>query len=224
MKGLALIASLIVGLSAAPAFAQAKPTQTAPKPTAQPPKPAAPATQQPAPAPPSAQPAPTPPAQPPAPFPQGARIAYFNIQRVANESADGKASTARVQALMQKKQTEIADKGKALQANQQKLQTSGGVMSESARTQLEKEIERQQVEAQRMQQDAQAEVNELQQELQSEFQKKLFPIIQQVAQEKGLQMLLSQVDAGIVWADPGLDLTDEIVKKLDSGKPPTNKQ
>lgn len=215
MKALALAASLALGLSAAPAFAQARPP-------AQTPKPAAPTPQAPA-VPPAQTPAPTPAPQPPAPFPQGAKIAYFNIQRVANESADGKASTAKVQALMQKKQSDIAEKGKALQANQQKLQTSGGVMSEAARTQLEKEIERQQVEAQRAQQDAQSEVNELQQELQGEFQKKLFPIIQQVAQEKGLQMLLSQVDAGIVWADPGLDLTDEIVKKLDGAKP-TNKQ
>ncbi len=213
MKGLAIAASLAIGLSAAPAFAQAaKPAQT-------PPKPAAPLTP-----PPAQTPAPTPAPQPPAPFPQGAKIAYFNIQRVANESAEGKASTAKVQALMQKKQAEIAEKGKALQANQAKLQTSGGVMSEAARTQLEKEIERQQVEGQRLQQDAQSEVNEMQQELQNEFQKKLFPVIQQVAQEKGLQMLLSQVDAGIVWADPGLDLTDEIVKKLDGAKPATTKQ
>lgn len=218
MKPLVMIASLAAALSAAPAFAQANPAQAAPKPAAQAPKPAP----QP-PAAPAAQ-VPTPAPQPPAPFPQGAKIAYFNIQRVANESADGKASTAKVQALMQKKQAEIAEKGKALQANQQKLQTSGGVMSEAARTQLEKDIERQQVEAQRAQQDAQSEVNELQQELQAEFQKKLFPVIQQVAQEKGLQMLLSQVDAGIVWADPGLDLTDEIVKKLDGAKPATTKQ
>ncbi len=215
MKGLVLIASLAIALSAAPAFAQAaKPAQPAPKP-------ATPAGQQPAA--PAGTPVPTPPPQPPAPFPQGARIAYFNIQRVANESAEGKASTAKVQALMQKKQAEIADKGKALQANQQKLQTQSGVMSESARSQLEKDIERQQVEAQRAQQDAQQEVNELQQELQADFQKKLFPVVQQVAQEKGLQMLLSQVDAGIVWADPGLDLTDEIVKKLDANRT-TNKQ
>jgi hypothetical protein len=42
---------------------------------------------------------------------------------------------------MQKKQAEVAN---ALQASQQKLQTGGGVMSEVARAQLEKDIERQQ--------------------------------------------------------------------------------
>ena len=67
----------------------------------------------------------------------------MNLQAIAQMSADGKAAAAKVNALAQKKQTEGADKAKALQANQQKLQTSGSVMSDTARAQLEKEIERQ---------------------------------------------------------------------------------
>ena len=69
-------------------------------------------------------------------------------------------------------------------------------MSEAARAQLEKDIERQQREGERFQQDAQAEINELQQELQREFQKKILPLVQQVAKEKGLQILFSRADAG----------------------------
>ena len=71
---------------------------------------------------------------------------------------EGKAAVTRINTLIQKKQKEGEDKQKALQANQQKLQTSGGVMNEQARSQLEKEIERQQVDGQRFQQDAQAEI------------------------------------------------------------------
>jgi outer membrane protein len=95
-------------------------------------------------------------------------------------------------------------------------------LSEAARGQLEKEIERQNVEVQRFQQDAQAEINELQMQLQSEFQQKLTPVLDALAKEKGLQALFSAADAGLVWADPGLDLTTETIKKLDAattGKP-----
>lgn len=209
MRGVAIAASLTFVLSAAPVFAQAaQPAQ---------PKPAAPATQQP-----PAQPAPAvpaPAAQPPAPFPAGAKIAFINPQRVFQESAEGKTAVTRVNALIQKKQTEGQDKQKQLQANQQKLQTSSGVMNEAARSQLEKEIEKQQVEAQRFQQDAQAEINELQQEIQNEFIKKVQPIIEQVAKEKGLQLVFDLNNAGLAWGDPGLDLTTEVVKKLDGGKP-----
>src|SRR5262249_37411220 len=137
--------------------------------------------------PPAAPPAPAP--QPPAPFPQGAKIGFVDIQRVVNESTSGKASSAKVNALVQKKQAEGVEKNKQLQANQQKLQQSGGVLSDTARAQLEKEIERQQVEAQRFQQDAQQEINELTQELQNEFIQKVRPVLQQVATEKGLHAL-----------------------------------
>jgi len=69
-----------------------------------------------------------------------------------------------------------------------------------------------------MQQDAQAELNELQQDLQNDFQRKLMPVLEKMAQEKGLQFLFSGADAGLIWAEPGLDLTDEAVKRLDAAE------
>jgi len=215
MRGSAIAASLALSLTAmcaVPVFAQPAPAPT---------RPAQPAPAQPAPATPTQPPATQapPPVQPPAPFPAGAKVAYFNPQAVFQTSADGKAAVSRVNALIQKKQTENADKAKLLQGNQQKLQTSGSVMNEAARTQLEKEIERQTKDAERFQQDAQAEINELQQEVQNEFVKKLSPIIEQLANEKGLHMVFNAVESGIAWAAPGLDLTADVIKKLDAAKP-----
>jgi Skp family chaperone for outer membrane proteins len=205
MKGFALAAAW-VALISAPVLAQNPPAGQKPQPTT--PAPATPA----APAP--AQPAPAP--QPPAPFPQGAKAAYVNLQSIAQRSADGKAAATKVNALIQKKQSEAAEKNKALQASQQKLSTGGSVLSESARAQLQKDIEKMQVEAQRFEQDAQAEINDMQQQLQGDFQRKLIPILEQIAKEKSLNMLFSGADAGLIWADPGLDLTDEAVKRLDA--------
>jgi Skp family chaperone for outer membrane proteins len=211
MKGSAIAAPLVVMLSAVTVFAQTPAPQAA--------QPAAQTPAQPKPATPAAPPT-TPPAQPPAPFPVGAKIAFFQPEVVFQNSADGKAALARVQSLVQKKQAENAEKAKALQANQQKLQTSGSVMNEAARSQLEKEIERQQKDAERFQQDAQAEINELQQEVQNEFAKKLSPIIEQIATEKGLHLLFNARESGISWATAGLDLTSDVIKKLDGGKAP----
>jgi Skp family chaperone for outer membrane proteins len=198
MKGSAVAATLAAVLSAAPVFAQAAGQA---RPAAPPPAPAA------------AQPAPLP---PPAPFPAGAKIAFVNLQQVANLSGEGKISTAKVQALMQKKQVEAQTKSKALADAQAKLQTSGAILSDAARAQLEKDIERMNIEGQRFQQDAQAEINELSQQLQGEFQQKLFPVLEAVSKEKGIQVLLSAADAGVVWAEAGLDLTLDTVKKLDA--------
>jgi Skp family chaperone for outer membrane proteins len=219
MRGFAIAASVALAIGAVPLFAQPAP-QAKPAAPATPAKPAQPAVP-PKPAPPAAaQPAtPAPPPAPPAPFPQGAKVAYVNLQAVAQLSVEGKAANAKVQALTQKKQAEIADKTKALQASQQKLQTGGSVMNDQARGTLEKEIDRQTRELERLQQDAQADLNELQQELQAEFQKKMFPVLQQLSIEKGLHLLLNVPSETVIWGADGLDLTLEAVKKLDGAKP-----
>jgi outer membrane protein len=179
-------------LAAAPAFAQAAPAA-----------PAAPQT--------PAAAAPAPP-----PFPAGAKYAFINIQRIAAESAEGKAATSKVQALNQQKVNELNERNKALQAAQQKLEAGASVMSDQARGQLQKDIERMQVDIQRFTEDAQQDVTALQTELQEEFQRRLSPVVNQVSTEKGLHLLFSVVDSGLVWADPGLDITMEVIQKFDA--------
>jgi len=218
MKVSAIIASLaatFVLSVGTVAFAQAAGQQPArPAPTTTPaPQAPAPATQ------PTPTPAP-PAAQPPAPFPAGAKFAYINPPRIFQETVAGKAAVGRINTLTQKKQTEFQAKQKAMADNQQKLQSSGGVMSDAARGQLEKEIEKQNTELQRFQQDAQAEINELQNEVQADFVQKVNPIIDAVAKEKGLQIVFNGGDAGFAWADPGLDLTAEVIKRLDAATKP----
>jgi Skp family chaperone for outer membrane proteins len=214
MKALIVVVALSVVLAASPAFAQAPAAQTPAKPA-----PAAPAPAAPAPAPVQA------PAQPPAPkpFPQGAKVAYVVLQRIANESADGRVATTRIQALQQKKAAELNERNKQLTTMQQKLEKEGSVMSASAAGDLQKNIEKATLDVQRFTQDAQAEVQELQQALQQEFQQRLEPVLQQVATEMGLQFVFNGPDAGLVWADSALDISAEVIKKLDSAKPPAAK-
>ena len=202
MKRVVLSASLVLVCSAS-AFAQARGAAPAT------PAPAAPAVAQPA------QVAP-PPQQPPAPFPAGAKFGFVNLQLVAASTVDGKAAAARVQKLASDKQTEAANRAKAFQANQQKLQTGGSVMTDAARSTLEKEIATQQRDNERFEQDAQAEITELQTQLQNDFQKKLFPILEGLTKEKGLWAMFSAADAGVIVWDPGLDFTQEAVKRMDA--------
>jgi outer membrane protein len=206
MKAFVVVLALSVLLAASPAFAQAPAA-------AQPPAKPAPTTPAPAPAP--AQPA------APKPFPQGAKVAYVVLQRIANESADGRVATTRIQALQQKKAAELTEKSKQLTGMQQKLEKEGSVMSASAAADLQKNIEKLNVDVQRFTQDAQAEVQELQQQLQQEFQQRLEPVLSQVATDMGLQFVFNGPDAGLVWADSALDISGEVIKKLDAsaGKP-----
>ena len=203
----AVLAACVLG--AGVAYAQQPPAQQTPPPAQQTPPPA----QQ---TPPAAPAAAAPQAAPaPAPkFPEGAKYAFINIQRIASESSDGRASSSRIEALRSKKAAELAEKNKAVEGLQAKQRSA--VMSEAASAQVQKDLDRTQVEIQRMTQDAQAELQELQNELQLDFQRKVGPVIEAVSREKGLQLLFSQADSGLVWADPGLDLTAEVIRRLDA--------
>jgi outer membrane protein len=193
--------TMVVGgvLTASTVFAQTKPATPAPKPAT------------PAPAAPTAAP------QPPRPFPEGAKVAYVDVQQIASESSEGKAARTKIEDLSNKKTQELQAKQKAIQDAQAKLNAGGTVMSDAARDQAEKDIERLQRDYQRAQQDAQEEVQGLTRDLQNEFQRKLLPLIGQVAAEKGLHMVFSVADSGLVWADPGLNITPDVVKRLNSG-------
>src|SRR5262245_54757790 len=70
---------------------------------------------------------------------RGVSVAWLDLQRIVESSAEGKIANAKVQALTQKKSNEIGEKSKQLQAAQQKLQTSGTVLSETAQGLLQKE-------------------------------------------------------------------------------------
>jgi outer membrane protein len=176
-------------------------------------------------------PAQNPPAQPPAaakpaaepaapkPFPEGAKVAYIFMQGLFNNSADGKAAATKLQEWEKKKTAEIQEKTKQAQAAQAKLQQGAGVMNDQARSQAEKELQKLQRELQNMQEDAQQEGQDLRQQLLGEFSKKVNPLLEQVAKEKGLHMVFTvNADANIAWADPGLDLTPELVKRLGTAK------
>jgi len=216
MKGLPLMrgstaaaalafALVAASVSAQPAAAQTPPAQVPPaqKPPAQVPAAQKPPAQ-------AAAPATT----PAAPFPEAAKVAYVFIQRILEQSVEGKAATAKIGALQQKKLAELGERNKALEAAQQRVNSPS--LSDAARAQAQKEVERLQVEIQRAQQDAQSELDDLRAQLNADFERKLGPIIQQVVTERDVQVLFSRENAGVVWSDQALDLTAEVIKRFDS--------
>jgi outer membrane protein len=214
MKALRLLTVMIAvsALAVVPALAQTTPPAQPPtKPPATPP-----VTPQPATPPPTA---PAAPPQAPRPYPEGAKIAYIDIQAVASNSVEGKAATGKLQELEKKKVAEITEKNKQLEAAKTKQQTSSTIMNDSARLSLEKEVDKLTREVQFLQQEAQSERQALQAELQVDFQRKLNPVLEQIGKERALHMLVDINNAGAVWVDTGLDLTGEVIKRLDAARP-----
>ena len=153
------------------------------------------------------------------PFPEGVKYGFVNLQLVAGQSDAGQEAGQRIASLQQRKEAEIGEMQESLQAEQQKLQSSGSVMSVSARIDLERRIVRQDLDLQRAVQDAQQEVQELTETLQVEFQDRLFPALQEVATEKRLHFIFDTAGGGLIWGDPSLDLTPDVIEKINASQP-----
>lgn len=225
LKTTIVAAALMVALAAGPAFAQATPPPQ--NPPAQPPPaqnpPQNPPTQPPATQPPTGT---TPPAgqkpvpqpQPPKPFPEGAKVGFIDLQVIASNSVEGKAATAKLDEYRKKKNGEIAEKTKQAQAIQTKLQQGGNVLNDQARSQAEKDLQKLQRELQALQEDANQELQDMTAQLQTQFQERLNPVIEQVATEKGLHVVFSVRDSGIIWAYSGIDISAEVIKRFDAAQ------
>ena len=169
--------------------------------------------------------------------PAAEKFAYVDIQRVASESKEGEVANARVEELSRQKvaeieavnaqaQGELERLTQELQESQQNLQQGQNVISQDAAATIQRQIGRlqldmerttqdNQAEIQRMTQDAEVEVQELQQQLQLEFEGRLIPAINQLASQKGLSFVFN-AQQGLIWADPAMDITEELLVLLNS--------
>jgi outer membrane protein len=144
------------------------------------------------------------------------KYAYVNVQLVAAQSVEGKVAAEKIKVLQEQKSRELQERNKALQSDQQKLEQGGSVLSDQARTQLQAGIERQQRDLQRFTEDAQQEVQQLAEQVEGEFNRKLTPVIDKVARQKQVHFVFNAAQSGLIWAEPGMDLTAEVILAFDS--------
>jgi Skp family chaperone for outer membrane proteins len=217
MKRTSIVVVVIIStLFALNAVAQAPTKAGAP---AQPP-----ASQQ---APPAQPSTPAPPAQQPAappPFPAGAKIAFVNMQLVVAESKLGKAGQERMKKLHDDNQAKLAQLAKGIQDQQQKINTQSSAVNDTALQTMRRDLDRMQLDAQAAQQKANADEQNLNEDLLTDFSQKAMPVIEALRVEKDLWVVLGVTEIGengggqliVASANPGLDLSMEVVKRLDA--------
>jgi outer membrane protein len=205
---------LTASLGAGSAFAQATPPPTTPPPAGQNPPPAGQKPTTPTPT----TPAPKPAAEP-VPFPEGARLAFVDLQRVVEQSAMGKAGSEQLKKLSEKLSADLANKNKEIKALQDKINAQKAVASPDVVNGWLKDLDRMQRQAQFDQQNAQVEIDAMNRQLLEGFQVKVLPLIEELRKEKDLWMIFALGDnSPIAAAHAGLDLTADLIKRLDAIK------
>jgi Skp family chaperone for outer membrane proteins len=103
-----------------------------------------------------------------------------------------------------------------LQAQEDALKRSLGVLNEDLKSQRTKQLERLRLDTQRFIEDAQAELLGVQRDIENAFALQLQPALEQVVKRQGIQLVFNLDSGTIGWFDPSLDITTEVVRQVAS--------
>ncbi len=166
----------------------------------------------------------------PAAAPQGGvgvvaatKIAVIDIDRVAAESNAGQALFNNLKNENDKLAAERAQRQNEISEMEGKLTSE--ILSADAKGRLSREIERKRTDAQRWLEDAQREFQEKQQQGEAEFQAKLAPVVEQVAKQLGIGLILRATPGLTFVLDPGLDISPAVIEAFnqsETAQPPAD--
>ncbi|HEX2798659.1 MAG TPA: OmpH family outer membrane protein, partial [Thermoanaerobaculia bacterium] len=134
-------------------------------------------------------------AQTASPTTPGGKIGVIEVQKIVQESAIGKESLARVQKVQQAKQEDLQKRQKELRDMEQKIQDQGKSLSEEAMEKLQKDYQVKALDLKRFQDDAQRELEESQRKELGELEKRIMPVINEVAREQGYTLVFNKFNS-----------------------------
>ena len=143
-------------------------------------------------------------------------IGYVSANKILADTAEGREVTARLKTLQQEKALEIKKLQEAVEATRRQLaQTT----DPAARAKLQQQEQQQSAEGVRATTQAQVDLQNSQREAQAELQNRVRGIIDEIAKSKKLQIVLNG-DSAVVWSAPGVDITPDIIARLNAAAKP----
>lgn len=142
------------------------------------------------------------------------RIAYVDLQRALNSVDEGKAAKENLKREFDQKQKLLDEKKSDFDRLRQDLEKQSVVMSDESRKQKQAELERKGVELQGFFVQLQKELSEREREATRGIFDKMHTLVREIAEQEGVAAVVSA--EALVYADPSLDLTNELVRKYNA--------
>lgn len=148
------------------------------------------------------------------------KIGLLNVLHVMAECAEGKQSLGEFNKKVDAKRAELEKKSGEIQDLQRQLQSQSRTLNDESRAALAKNIENKTTELQRAQDDAQKEFSQMQNEIMNRIGNKMAPIVQKYAKENNFAIVVdsSNQNSQVIYFDPAIEITAEIIKRVDAGQ------
>lgn len=143
------------------------------------------------------------------------RLALVDIQRCIMETKEGKRAKKDLEDTFAKGQARIDRKAKDLQKRLADLQAKAPMLSEAELAKRQEELMRSQAELEQLGMELQQEVMEKEGLLTEQIYTRVADIVEQIALEEKIQVVLVRSEMTVLWADPKLDLTNRVIVRYD---------
>jgi len=147
------------------------------------------------------------------------KIGVVNAQDILQKSKKGLEIQKSIQALQDKKEGEIKAMNDEITKIEKEIQSPA--LNDDARNKKSIDLENKRKNLKRYLEDARNEFEQESQKQLAEFEKELMPIIDSIGKTKGFSMIIDFSRSGLVYMDPAIDITDEVVKAIDAKLPGT---
>jgi outer membrane protein len=148
------------------------------------------------------------------------KIAVVNIQQIMRDAKAAEAIRGQMKSKQKSFQEELDKREKELQTQDQELAKQRSVLSQEAFEKKYQEFRKKASDAQKEVRTKRAALDKGFTQALAEIQKKVLEIVEKLAKEKDVDAVIST--GQMLYADPSLDLTAEVLTRLNSQMPNVN--
>lgn len=146
----------------------------------------------------------------------GLKVAFFDYQQVITQTEFGKAAKARLEALKEQGERQVASEQGQLQHLQTELTEAGSALDPKAKKEKHEILSKKTAELEAHVASLRRELGTVQSQLLEEINQELLRVVTECAKEKKYDLVLERRQAGIYFANDALDVTKTIIERLDT--------
>lgn len=149
-------------------------------------------------------------------FAQSLKVAYVDLQEALNKVDEGKKAKNRLKKDFDKKQKQLDAAQNELMKMQKEFEEGAMMLSEDAKRKKAVEFQQKMVTLQQTYVKLQGELAQAEAKETKKIFDKMGKIIEEIAKEKGYDLVLERTESAILFAKDDMNLTDELIKRYNA--------
>ena len=141
------------------------------------------------------------------------KVGFVNIPAVLEKAPQAEKAKKRLEQKFSPRDKQLVAQQKEIQGMEEKMARDAAVMSDSERSNLEKDIQNKKRDAKRSQQEFSEDFNASRNEELGKLQRRIVEAVRAIAKEQEYDLLLTD---GVIYANDQIDITAQVQKKLST--------